>query len=151
MTDVLGGEEGHRNRPGKSAMWEQTDWNDVSKSQRTPRTASKPQKLEAGRKDPPLQLLEGAWPHLEIWTCDRPNAGTDLFTLHTGRCFVLAAVGKHPTPSAISPPDPGTSSSWLPSSGPGRTLDFGRQVTSPGDKGRVIPHVNQECPQHAWF
>lgn len=44
-----------------------------------------------------------------------------------------------------SPPEPRTSSSWLPSSGPGRTLGFGREVTSPGDKGQVT-RVNQDAP-----
>ena len=37
------------------------DWSDVSTSQGMPRTASRQQKLEQARKDPPPELSERTW------------------------------------------------------------------------------------------
>lgn len=89
--------------------------------------------------------MGGAWPSrlLEFRTCP-PMLGQIDLSCPIGGALLWQLQVRSQSPTT-SPLEPRTSSSWLPSSGPGRTLGFGREVTSPGDKGRVT-RVNQDAP-----
>lgn len=107
-----------------------TDWSDVSTSYRTPWPANHRSWKRQGRVLPySLALLTPWFPDL---------GAPDKFKLPSW-CFGMAATGKDPTPLNCKSSQPGTSSSRLPSSGPGTTLAFGREVTFPQEIDTLTP------------